>query len=417
MAGERTDRLDENVWSWNRTDGLRIVSEAMETARSVGIGVWVEHGGAHDARSENGLAHLLEHMVFKGTRRRTAHQIALEIERVGGSLDAYTSHDHTGYVARVPAEHLDLAVDVLADLVFHPSLCEEDLELERPVILEEIAAVEDTPEQLVFEIHGQQLYGAHPYGRSILGAADTIARVEAGRLNALHASAYVPGNCVVAAAGRLEFDHLLECLQRHLPKPATPARHEVPPPDGVSGGLQVIERPGGRQSHLLVGALSVPHAHPLRYALILVETALGAGMSSRLFQRIREELGLAYSVYSFHSFYRSAGHVGAYVGTRPETAEQALNELLAQFRDVAENGLTDEEVRSTKRQLKGGLLLGLEATVARMQRLAGLSLYREPYVTVDELAERIDGITPAEIREAASFFHPDRVAALELRPA
>lgn len=415
-AGDRTDRLDESVWSWNRADGLRVLAERMETARSVAVGVWVEHGGAHDARSQNGLAHLLEHMVFKGTGRRTAHQIALEIERVGGSLDAYTSHDHTGYVARVPDEHLDLAIDVLADLVFHPSLRREDLELERPVILEEIAAVEDTPEQLAFELHGQQLFGTHPYGRSILGAAETIARVEASELSDLHAAVYVPGNCVVATAGRLDVDHLLECLQRHLPKPVVATRRGVPPPDGMESSRQVVERPGGRQSHLLAGALSIPHSHPLRYALILVETALGAGMSSRLFQRIREELGLAYSVYSFHSFYRSAGQVGAYVGTRPESADQAIGELLAEFRNVAEIGLTDEEVQSTKRQLKGGLLLGLEATVPRMQRLAGLSLYREPYVTVDELAERIDRITPAEIQEAASFFHPDRVAVLELRP-
>ena len=381
------------------------------------LGIWVEHGGAHDADSEQGLAHLLEHMVFKGTRRRSAHQIALEVERVGGSLDAYTSHDHTGYLARVPMEYAELAIDVLADLVFDPTLRAEDLELERPVILEEIAALEDSPEQLVFELQGRQLYGDHPYGRSILGAAHTVAEVEVGALGALHSCAYVPGNCVVAAAGRLDGDRLLEMLQRHLPDPGIPRREEVPPLDGRLGGVEVVERPGGRQSHLLAGALSIPHSHPLRYALILVETALGAGMSSRLFQRIREELGLAYSVYTFHSFYRSAGHVGAYVGTRPETSGQACDALLAEFRDVAENGLSAVEIESTKRQLRGQLLLGLESTASRMQRLAGVMLYRERYMTVDELAERIESITVDEIHEAAAFFHPDRVAVLELRPA
>lgn len=389
----------------------------MSAARSVSLGIWVEHGGAHDADSEQGLAHLLEHMVFKGTRRRSAHQIALEVERVGGSLDAYTSHDHTGYLARVPMEYAELAIDVLADLVFDPALRAEDLELERPVILEEIAALEDSPEQLVFELQGRQLYGDHPYGRSILGAAHTVAEVEVGALGALHSCAYVPGNCVVAAAGRLDGDRLLEMLQRHLPDPGIPRREEVPPLDGRLGGVEVVERPGGRQSHLLAGALSIPHSHPLRYALILVETALGAGMSSRLFQRIREELGLAYSVYTFHSFYRSAGHVGAYVGTRPETSGQACDALLAEFRDVAENGLTAVEIESTKRQLRGQLLLGLESTASRMQRLAGVMLYRERYMTVDELAERIESITVDEIHEAAAFFHPDRVAVLELRPA
>ncbi|UCG76756.1 MAG: insulinase family protein [Gemmatimonadota bacterium] len=389
----------------------------MSAARSVSLGIWVEHGGAHDADSEQGLAHLLEHMVFKGTRRRSAHQIALEVERVGGSLDAYTSHDHTGYLARVPMAYAELAIDVLADLVFDPALRAEDLELERPVILEEIAALEDSPEQLVFELQGRQLYGDHPYGRSILGAAHTVAEVEVGALGALHSCAYVPGNCVVAAAGRLDGDRLLEMLQRHLPDPGIPRREEVPPLDGRLGGVEVVERPGGRQSHLLAGALSIPHSHPLRYALILVETALGAGMSSRLFQRIREELGLAYSVYTFHSFYRSAGHVGAYVGTRPETSGQACDALLAEFRDVAENGLTAVEIESTKRQLRGQLLLGLESTASRMQRLAGVMLYRERYMTVDELAERIESITVDEIHEAAAFFHPDRVAVLELRPA
>lgn len=389
----------------------------MDSVRSVTLGIWVEHGGAHDPESEQGLAHLLEHLVFKGTRSRSARQIALEIEQVGGSLDAYTSHDHTGYLARVPDEQLDLAIDILADLVYRPALRAEDLELERPVILEELAAVEDSPEQLAFELHGQQLYGAHPYGRSILGAADTVGRVEVETLRKLHGSAYVPGNCVVAAAGRLDTEHLLDTLQRHLPDPSLAPRSEVARPEPRPSTTRVVERSGGRQSHLLVGATSIPHSHPLRYALILVETALGAGMSSRLFQRIREELGLAYSVYSFHAFYRSAGHVGAYLGTRPETVVQATDELLAEFRHVAEGGLTPAEVESTKQQLKGQLLLGLESTVSRMQRLAGLSLYREPYITLDELAARIDRVTPEEIQEAAAFFNPDRQAVLELRPA
>ncbi len=414
---ELPDRLDENVWSWRRADGLRVVTEKMETVRSVTLGIWVEHGGAHDGESEQGLAHLLEHLVFKGTQARSARQIALEIERVGGSLDAYTSHDHTGYLARVPHEHLDLAIDMLTDLVYRPTLLGEDLELERPVILEELAAVEDAPEQLAFELHGEQLYGSHPYGRSILGAADTVARVDIERLRGLHGSAYVPGNCVVAAAGRLESDQLLESLQRHLPRPSVPPRAELSPPEPSSSTTRVVERPGGRQSHLLVGSVSIPHSHPLRYALILVETALGAGMSSRLFQRIREELGLAYTVYSFHAFYRAAGHVGAYVGTRPDAVEQARDELLAEFRDVAENGLTPAEIESTKLQLKGQLLLGLESTVSRTQRLAGLSLYREPYVTLDELAERIDRVSLEEIHEAGAFFTPDRQDVLELRPA
>ncbi|MEE8175212.1 MAG: pitrilysin family protein [Gemmatimonadota bacterium] len=390
--------------------------ERIETVRSVALGIWVEHGGAHDAEDQKGLAHLLEHMVFKGTRTRTARQIAVEIEQVGGSLDAYTSHDHTGYLARVPEEHLEIAVDVLAGLVFHPVLRRDDLRLEREVILEELAGLEDSPDQLVFELHGEQLYGRHPYGRSILGTARTVASIGTEDLERLQASAYVPGNCVIAAAGRLTSERLLEAIDRRVPEAGEPARHDLPPLEPGSAGFRLVERPGGRQSHIVAGALAVPHSSPLRYAVILVEAALGGGMSSRLFQHIREDLGLAYSVYSYHAFYRAAGHVGAYLGTRPETAERAREELISELRAVAEEGLTSEEVEQMKRQLKGQLLVGLESTVSRMQRLAGLSLYREPYITLDELADRIDGITPEQIAEAAAFFHPDRLSVLELRP-
>ncbi len=188
--------------------------ERIDTVRSVALGIWVEHGGAHDADDRSGLAHLLEHMVFKGTRTRTARQIAVEIEQVGGSLDAYTSHDHTGYLARVPEEHLEIAVDVLADLVFHPALRRDDLRLEREVILEELAGLEDSPDQLVFELHGEQLYGRHPSGRSILGTARTVASIDTEDLERLQTSAYMPGNCVIAAAGRLTSERFLEAVDR-----------------------------------------------------------------------------------------------------------------------------------------------------------------------------------------------------------
>ena len=416
-AVELSDRLDENVWMWSRADGLRVVCETMDSVRSVSLGIWVEHGGAHDADAEQGVAHLLEHLAFKGTETRGARELALQVEQVGGSLDAYTGHDHTGYLARVPDRHLDLAVDVLSDLVFRPSLRGEDLELERAVILEELAAVQDSPEQLAFELHGEQLYDGHPYGRSILGSSETVMEVAIEVLRELHRTAYVPGNCVVAAAGNLDGKRLRDAVERFFPAPTVANRSAVPKVEPTFPSVRVVERPGGRQSHLLAGARAIPHSHPLRYALILVETALGAGMSSRLFQRIREELGLAYSVYSYHAFYGSAGHVGAYVGTRPDMVERAREELWSELGSVAEAGFTESEVSQTKRQLKGQLLLGLESTAARMQRLAGLSLYGEPYITLDELSDRIDRISAEDVEEAAAFFHPDRMSMLELRPS
>lgn len=394
-----------------------MLSERIESVHSIALGIWFHQGPVHEIRSECGISHLLEHMVFKGTERRSARDLALEIERIGGALDAYTTHEATAFQARVPAGELRRALDVLADLAFHPTLRERDLEAERNVILEELALLEETPEELVFELHADWLYGEHPYGARIMGSAETVSDLSAERLRRLHSSSYRGSNAVVAAAGHVDHEELVALVREMVPRDDGAAQAQ--PPHVVQGatGRRRVEREGGHQTHLVAGGVTVAYSDPLRYAVVLVDAALGAGMSSRLFQRIREEIGLAYSVYSFHSFYASGGHGGAYVGTGPETASAALEAMLEELRLLAEQGLADEEVQTMREEIKGRLMLSLEAPVARMNRLAGLALYGEPYRTLDEIAQRIDLVTKQEVSEAAALYHPDRLAIMELAPA
>ncbi|MEE9207979.1 MAG: pitrilysin family protein [Gemmatimonadota bacterium] len=394
-----------------------MLSERMTSVGSAAIGFWVRHGTAYEDPALAGISHLLEHMVFKGTAKRSASMLAREIEALGGSLDAYTSHEHTSYQAWVPRQHVDLALDVLVDLVFEPQLRQEDLDLERRVVLEELAHAEDTPEDVVFELHASCLFGKHPYGASILGSRESLEAVDAGALRTLHARAYVPDNLVVAAAGDIVHDQIVETLRRLLPKRDAAPRPQLATPVRESGEFQSVRREGTRQSHIVLGGTAVPYVDPLRYAVTLVGTALGDGMSSRLFQRIREELGLAYSVFSYQTFYERGGHVGAYAGTGPDTIEAARDALLDELKSLAREGLSADEIRATKEQMKGGLLLSLETNTARMHRLAALALYGEPYASLEGLAERIDAVRASSVQEAASLYDPDRLAVLELVPA
>lgn len=388
----------------------------MESVRSVAIGFWFRQGRIHEVDDELGASHLLEHMVFKGTARRSAREIAREIERVGGILDAYTTHESTAFQARVPGEHLPLAMDVLADLAFRPTLREADLELERDVVLEEIAATEDAPEDVVFDLHAGFLYGGHPYGEPIIGTRESVSSMSSETLRTVHERAYRPSNLVIAAAGAVDHAELLELVARHVP--AETGERPIVPERPVTGetGLRRIQRPGGRQTHLVVGCLGVPYRHPLRYAVVATSTALGGGMSSRLFQRIREELGLAYSVYSFHCFFAAGGHVGAYVGTRPEAAERAREALLEELEVLARDGLRPDELDDTRTQLKGQVAISMEAPTTRMNRLAGVALFEQPYRTLDRVAELIDAVDAEQCAEAARMFDPARAAVLELSP-
>ncbi|HZJ01141.1 MAG TPA: pitrilysin family protein, partial [Gemmatimonadaceae bacterium] len=282
------------------SNGLTVLSEHMPGVRSVALGAWVRAASLNETPEVMGVSHMLEHMVFKGTAKRSAKDLALSLETLGGSLDAYTSREHTSYQARVLDEHVEIAADVIADLVFNPLLRQSDLDLERKVVLEEINTVDDTPDDLVFELHGEQLWGQHPYGYRILGTRESVSSLTTADLKSLHDRAYHPGNVVVAASGNIEHDELVRILENTgwSSVAARDVRPAVPAP-AVACPVSVrhVEREGA-QTHIVFGSPTVAHGDERRHALGLVAMLLGGGMSSRLFQRIREDLGLAYSVYT-----------------------------------------------------------------------------------------------------------------------
>jgi len=400
-------------------NGLTVLSEHMPGVRSVAFGAWVRAASLHETRERMGVSHLLEHMVFKGTERRTAHEIALSLEALGGSLDAYTSREHTVYQGRVLDEHLRDAADVIGDIVFNPSLSKTDLALERKVILEEIGMVEDTPDDLVFELHNEALWGEHPYGYSILGTRDTVKKLGVRELRELHARAYHPGQLIIGAAGNVEHARLLDVLAETGWLEAAPGDSTPLPLVPVSrqpATVRHVHREGA-QTHLVAGTTAVAHNDPRRFALSMLSMLLGGGMSSRLFQRVREELGLAYSVYTYSSFHADSGMHGVYVATAPESAGAALDAIREELRLVVRDSLPSAEIAMGRQQLKGQVTLSLESVSSRMYRAASVELYGEPYRTLDDLLALIDGISDDDVAKAAfEFFDPAAMTVLSLGP-
>ena len=400
-------------------NGLTVLSERMPGVRSVAFGAWIRAASLHEPREKMGVSHLLEHMVFKGTARRTSRQIALELEALGGSLDAYTSREHTVYQARVLDEHLDIAVDVIGDFVFNPLLSKADLALERKVVLEEIGMVDDTPDDLVYELHNEQLWGPHPYGYAILGTRDTVSALKTDDLRALHERVYHPSQIVVAASGNVTHDELLASLERTgwtAERPGDATLLTVPPALPLAPSRRHVSRDGA-QTHIVVGSATVKHRDPRRHAAVLLSVLLGGGMSSRMFQRVREELGLAYSIYTFQSFHADVGLHGVYVGTGPETAREALDAINTELSTVTASGLPAEELAMGKNMLKGQITLSLDSVSARMYRCAGVELYGEPYQSLDEMLAKVDAVTEAEISAVArDFFDPAQQTVVSLGP-
>lgn len=414
---ESTRTVVDRMRETRLPNGIHVLTEQMPGVRSASVGIWIRQGSAHEPEEIMGASHLLEHLIFKGTRRRNAREIAMELESLGGSLDAYTGREQTSFQARVLDEHLSDALEVLADLILDPLLRERDLDLEREVVLEEISAVEDTPEDLVFEIHGERLWNGHPYGHSILGTRRTVTEMTAERLRRLHQDRYLAGDLVVAATGSLEHDAIVEQvdgLLGHLP--SDPERGPIPVPGVSRGGDERLHRESS-QTHVVFGTDIPGHSDPRRYPLVLLNTAFGGGMSSRLFQRVREELALAYTVYSFQSFFSRRGAAGVYVGTRPDWDERAIQAIRTEYRRLAGDGLSESELAQTKQQVKGQIMLSLESTGARLYRLASFALHDEPYLSLDEVLARVDAVTGDEVREVASeFFAPDRQLVVRLGP-
>lgn len=411
------EQLDERLFRTSAPNGVQVLSEHLPGLRSAAVGIWVRTASAHESPPLMGVAHLLEHMVFKGTEHRSAKEIALELEIRGGSLDAYTGRDHTSYQAHVLDADLTLAVEILTELVRRPLLREADLELERNVVLEEIKSVHDTPDDLVFDLFASALWPDHPYGFSILGTPETVSSLSAADLREFHRVGYYPGNCIITAAGNLEHDRLVEDLFRcgwfDSADPVAP-RAPVYQQAAVRGVAQFVARETA-QAHIVLGTDTFEGRDPRRYPLAILTNVFGGGMSSRLFQRIREELGLAYAVYSFQHFFRTTGISGVYVGTQSKTADAAKAAIETEYRRLAGEGLTEDELAGGRQQLKGQLMLSLENPTSRMNRLAGFVMNDDRYRKLDEVIASIDQVSRQDIMAVAEeFFSPERLAVVEL---
>jgi predicted Zn-dependent peptidase len=380
---------------------LRVVTEAMPHLRSVAVGLWIGTGGIDEADRVLGASHFLEHLGFKGTDRRSAHAIASAIESVGGDMNAFTAHELTCFHVRVPDEHLELALDILADVVWSPALRTDDLDAEREVILEELHMRDDQPDDLAHENFMEAVFPDHPLGRPVLGTAETIDAMSRDDIAQHHGAHYLPSNTVLSVAGNTTHAEVCDLVGPRLPERAgdRPPRGSVPLSPVVP--LVVTRRPS-EQAHLVLGHRSLRRDDPDRYALAVLNQAFGGGMASRLFQEVRERRGLAYSVYSYRSAYAQTGAYSIYVGTSPDKAHETLTVVRDLLDEVVEQGLTDHEVDEAKGALRGATALGLESSSSRMHRLGRAELVEGEVPTLDELQARVAAVTPDDVRRAAS---------------
>ena len=380
--------------------GLRLVTESMPHVRSVSVGVWLTRGSRHESDAESGIAHFVEHMLFKGTTTRSAQVIAQTIDSIGGQLDAFTAKEYAGYYIKVLDDHLPLAIDLLSDLLMRPAFSPPEVDREQSVILEEIKMVEDAPDDLVHEVFAQQFWSRHPLGRPILGTPETVASFDSDRLRQYFNRTYLAPNLVIAAAGHLEHEALKALVDRafaDVPSGGTPAGDEPP---AVTPGL-VVRQKEIEQSHLCLGTPAYPQAHDDRHALYVLNTILGGSMSSRLFQHVREERGLAYAVFSNLTTYSDAGVITIYAGCATDKVHEVVDLTLAELRDLREKMVPADELQRAKDHLKGSLMLSLENTSSRMSQLARQQLYFGRHFSLDELLGAIDGVSAEDVQRVA----------------
>jgi predicted Zn-dependent peptidase len=397
--------------------GVRIVTEAMPSVRSVSLGFWIGTGSRYESDDQAGLSHLLEHLLFKGTARYASLEIDQIFDGMGAELNAGTGKETTSVYARVIDEHLNDAFDVMADMVFRPALTEIDSE--REVILEEIAMYEDDPQEKVFDLLGEATFGTDPLGRAIIGSAEVVSGTPADQIAAFHAARYRPGNVVIAAAGAVDHDALVALAQTRT----TPARTPASLPDGVAHPVTLLEgearfeRKDTEQYHVCLGAGGLSRHDDRRFALKVLDTIFGGTSSSRLFQEIREQRGLAYAVYSFTSGYHDTGQVGLYVGTRADNLEAALAVAGAELSKLRQTPVSTEELHRAKENLKGRVVLSQESTGAHMNRLGSEILAESPVMSIDEVVAAIDAVTVEDLSGLTEeLWAPERLVAAGIGP-
>lgn len=398
-------------------NGLRVVSERVSSVKSISIGMWVDVGSRHETTELSGLSHLIEHMTFKGTRERSSKQIVQEFESRGGGINAFTSREQTCYYAKVLDAHLPVAIDVLSDILLNSVYDTGELRREQKVILEEIKDVRDTPSDWIHDHFAEVHWGKSALGLPILGVGSTVRRARRADIMNYRRRHYRPSRLVVAACGSLNHARLVDQIDRKFRDwsigSTSPPRLKQP---RVHGGLKVIKK-NSSQAHLVIGFPSLPYVHKDKFALLVLQQLFGGGMSSRLFQSIRERLGLAYSVYAFQDSFRDCGVFGLYIGMDKRNASKAAHAAIVELARLKSTDVTLEEVASAKEQLKGHLVLGLENTSSRMNRLARHELYTGTYHTIPKTLRLIDHVTREDVVELCrSMIAPERMTAVAMGP-
>jgi predicted Zn-dependent peptidase len=399
--------------------GQRVITERLTHVRSVAIGYWIGAGSRDERNGKAGVSHFIEHLLFKGTNSYSAQEIAEIFDRLGGELNAATSREHTVVYARVPDERLETAVDVMSDMVFCPLFAE--LDAEREVVLEEIAMYEDTPQDFVHDLIAAAVFGNRPLGRPVVGTAEVISSISRRSVAAYHRAMYVPGNVVVAAAGNLDHNRLLELLERAERKqaeaPARASRVRSPLVRTPAPGIR-FQRKDTEQYHVCVGAPGISRSDRRRFAASVLDNILGGSASSRLFQEIREKRGMAYSVYSFASQYTDTGQIGFYVGTREENLTACLEVAAAEIADVAAGNLSETELERAKENLKGRIMLSMESTSNRMTRLGRSVITDTEILSLPRIIAEIDAVEPEAISELAGvLLAEERLSAAGIGPS
>jgi predicted Zn-dependent peptidase len=396
--------------------GLRIATEAMPSVRSAALGFFVHTGSRGETVEEAGLSHFLEHLLFKGSDRYASAEIDQLFDAMGAELNAGTDKESTTVYARMLDQHLPRAFDVIADMVWRPSF--RDVDPERDVVLEEIAMYEDDPQDTVFDVLGEAVFGGHPLGRPIIGRAPVIRDTPVDIISAFHAARYVPGSVVIAAAGSVDHDAIVELAERTLGERAAagdPPLIEAAPAD-PRPTVRFVQK-DTEQCHVTLGAVGLPRSDERRFASRVLDAIFGGLSSSRLFQSVREERGLAYSVYSFSGQFSDTGQIGLYVGTRPDKIGEAMEVVSGELAKLREQPATEEELARARENVKARVVLSQESTGARMNRLGGSLMFGLPLLEVDELMERFDAVTLDDLRELTTeLWSPERLSAAGIGP-
>ena len=398
-------------------NGLTILTEAMPSVRSISMGVWLRTGSRQESEEENGISHFLEHMVFKGSTKRTAEEIARAADSIGGHLDAFTAKECTCFSIKVLDEHLPRAFDILADLVKNPLLREDHIAKECQVIQEEIKMVEDTPDDLVHEIFTETYWRGHALGRPILGKRQTVGRFDRRRLLDYFHCHYSPSNVLVTAAGHVDHNQVVDLVAKEFEQMPAGSPNAGGPAPVAHPHLQHRRKKELEQVHICLGTPAYPQTHEKRFACYIMNTVLGGGMSSRLFQNIREQRGLAYAVFSNLNAFHDVGCLSVYAGTAASSARHVVQLVVEEFRRMKQTPLSDEELQRAKDYLKGSMLLSLESTMSRMSNLARQEMYFGRCISLDEIAAAVDAVTTEDaLSVARELFEPERIALTILGP-